>query len=224
MIPRLNSLLSKLLSCARARVISHLQSKVSVWTTDTQNSQLSYREEIFTESDKKCIKLELQTTPLNSAQVNTLEFEGMGLVERILPICGQLSFQSPQHFNYTSAKFSLPEKNCQNSDANRSDAFMTVWRTTKNNQQRNPLSKPCETSGATVASVNNRSQRATRLLMRHFFSPQEIHRQDKSKIFNMRNNVKNLLFCLNKHNWKDVRTFSPSRDGSLGLLEGTVKV
>ncbi len=51
--------------------VSHLQSQGCTWTPDlfsarTQNGQLADREKIFAEFDKKCIRLELQTTPLRT--------------------------------------------------------------------------------------------------------------------------------------------------------------
>ncbi len=66
MIPWSNSLLSKLLSCAQAQVVC-LGPRRSVCFPFTEpelcmNRQLADREEIF--ADKKCIGLELQTTPL----------------------------------------------------------------------------------------------------------------------------------------------------------------
>ncbi len=72
MIPRSNSLLSKLLSCARARVVwlspSHSVcfpfTEPGLCMNTGQNGQLADREEIFAEFDKKCIGLELQTRPL----------------------------------------------------------------------------------------------------------------------------------------------------------------
>ncbi len=67
-INTINFLLSRLLSCAWARVAWLGPSQGCVWTLDfsahTQNGQSADCEEIFVEFDKKCIGLELQTTPL----------------------------------------------------------------------------------------------------------------------------------------------------------------